>query len=240
MIAWSGGDGFGSVSPGTPPIGAGSWLYNGGPIARGGLGGRPFFLTYADQLRPPAPPEYGSPEFLAALAEVRQVSDTRTAEQLAIAQYWNVNQSPASNAALENLAVGLIRRHRRSETESARILFLMNAAAFDAVIGCFEAKYAYWYIRPSQADPAITTPIGLPPHPSYPSAHSCVSGASLGVLAAEFPSEARRLAAVAEEAGLSRLYAGIHFRFDMDAGRALGYAAAALAVAADLDEVAIR
>ena len=65
----------------------------------------------------------------------------------------------------------------------------------DALIGCFDAKYTYWLIRPPQADPAITLPIGLPPHPSYPSAHSCVSGSSTEVLAAMFPSERSMLEA---------------------------------------------
>ena len=46
------------------------------------------------------------------------------------------------------------------------------------------------------------------------------------------------MAAVAQEASLSRLYAGIHYRFDMEAGLALGRRAAALALAADLDLVA--
>lgn len=89
------------------------------------------------------------------------------------------------------------------------------------------------------ADPMITLPIGLPAHPSYPSAHSCVSGAMTGVLAAEFPSEATRLAELAVEASLSRLYGGIHYRFHMDAGLALGRAVAAKARAADLGSVAI-
>jgi membrane-associated phospholipid phosphatase len=66
-----------------------------------------------------------------------------------------------------------------------------------------------------------------------------VSGAITGVLAAAFPSEASRLAGVAQEASLSRLYAGIHYRFDMEAGLALGRAVAAKAIAADLDEVAL-
>jgi hypothetical protein len=215
-------------------------VWNGGPIARGNLGARPFFLASGDELRPPPPPAFGSAVYLAALAEVRQISDTRTPQQLAIAQYWNVNQSPNSDAAMNNLAVRLIRDHRRSEHESARILFLMNAAAFDASIGCFDAKYFYWFIRPPQADPAITLPIGLPPHPSYPSAHSCVSGSSTGVLAAVFPNERDMLDQVAQEASLSRLYAGIHYRFDMVAGLALGRAAAVKAMAADLDAVATR
>ena len=114
-------------------------------------------------------------------------------------------------------------------------MFLMSAAGFDAAIGCFDAKYFYWYIRPPQADPLIVTAFPTPPHPSYPSAHSCISGALTGVLAGVFPSERARLDAVAEEASLSRLYAGIHYRFDMEAGRALGRAVAAIALAANID-----
>src|SRR4030095_9662067 len=113
---------------------------------------------------------------------------------------------------------GLIRRHRTSDHEAARIMFLMNAAAWDALIGCFDAKYHYWFIRPPQADPAITLPIGLPPHPSYPSALSGVSGCATELWAVMFPGERGMLEALAEEASLSRLYAGIHYRFDMEAG----------------------
>ena len=82
------------------------------------------------------------------------------------------------------------------------------------------------------------TVFATPQHPSYPSAHSCFSGSLSGVLIAAFPSERARLEAVAQEASLSRLYAGIHYRFDMEAGLALGRRAAALALAADLDQVA--
>jgi membrane-associated phospholipid phosphatase len=229
----------GLTDPGHPPIGPGYWVWNGGPIARGNLGARPFFLTSGDELRPPPPPAFGSAEYLAALAEVRQISDTRTPEQLAIAQYWNTNQSPNSDAAINGIARELIVAHHRSDRQAARIFFLMHAAAFDALIGCFDAKYTYWFIRPPQADPAITLPIGLPPHPSYPSAHSCASGAFTTVLAHAFPSERRRLAEVAQEASLSRLYAGIHYRFDMEAGLALGRKVARKALRADLDEVAV-
>src|SRR5258705_9347634 len=94
----------------------------------------------------------------------------------------------------------------------------MNAAALDAAIGCFDAKYAYWFIRPPQADPAITLPIGLPPHPSYPSAHSCVSGALAGVLTAAFPSEADQVAGLALEAGLSPGYPRLPFPVDPHGG----------------------
>ena len=240
VLAFSATDLVGLTDPGTPPTTPGHWLWNGGPIVRGFLGARPFFLASGDEFRPGPPPAFGSPEYLAALAEVRGISDTRTPEQLAIAQAWNTGQGPNSNALMQNLAVELLRTHRRSDVESARIMFRLNAAVYDALIGCFDAKYTYWFIRPPQADPMITLPIGLPPHPSYPSAHSCASGAATGVLMAAFPEERDRLEAMAQEASLSRLYAGIHYRFDMVAGLALGRNVADKAMSADLDAVAVR
>jgi hypothetical protein len=230
-------DGVGLTDPGTAPVGPGYWIPNGAPL-RGFLGARPFYLSSTDELRPPPPPAFGSAGFMVALSEVRQISDSRTPEQLALAQFWHVNQSPVSNAAFNTAARDLIVRYRKSDAEAARIMFLMYSAAFDAAIGCFDAKYTYWLIRPSQADPGITLAVSLPNHPSYPSAHSCIDGAFSGVLEGVFPSERGRLEAMAQEASESRLFAGLHYRFDKEAGLALGRAAAAKAVAADLAKVA--
>jgi PAP2 superfamily protein len=244
VLTFAQGDLYGLTDPllppfGPPPVGPGRWIYAPPPpIARGGLGARPFFLTSRDQLRPPPPPAFGSDAFNAALAEVRHISDTRTQEQIDIANYWNVNGSARSDAGNMGIARDLIVSYHRTDAEAARIMFLVSAAQFDAAIGCFDAKYSYWFIRPPQADPGIRTVFPTPQHPSYPSAHSCFSGAMAGVLSAVFPSERARLEAVAQEASLSRLYAGIHYRFDMEAGLALGRRAAALALAADLDQVA--
>jgi membrane-associated phospholipid phosphatase len=228
-------DNYNVVSPGNPPVGPGLWIWNGQPIVRGLYRTRPFFLTSQDQLRPPPPPPFGSATFLAALAQVRQISDTRTAEQLQIAQFWNTSTGPFTMGAHNRTAVGLLKEHHRTEVEAARILAYANAAAFDAGIACFDAKYAYWYIRPSHADPAITLPIGLPNHPSYPSGHSCITSAFMTALAKFLPSETPQLEHIITQAGLSRIYGGIHYSFDITAGRDLGRGAAALALAGKLE-----
>jgi membrane-associated phospholipid phosphatase len=222
------------VSPGTPPLGAGFWVSSAAPIVRSLHGVRPFFLTSASQLRPPPPPTFGSPAYLAALAEVRAISDARTPEQLATAQFWNTSVAPFTAGALNLIADDLIEAHHRTEREAARILAYANAAAFDAQIACFDAKFTYWFIRPSQADTAITLPIGLPNHPSYPSAHSCITSALMTVVADALPSERSKLEGIVEIAGLSRMYGGIHYRFDIEAGQAIGRGAAALALSGTL------
>jgi membrane-associated phospholipid phosphatase len=218
------------VSPGSPPVGPGYWRSSAAPIVRSLFGARPFFLTSPSQLRPPPPPAFGSPAFLAALAEIRTLSDTRTPEQLAIAQFWNTATAPFTAGALNLIADDLIEEHHRTEREAARILAYANAAAFDAQIACFDAKFTYWFIRPSQADSAIRLPIGLPNHPSYPSGHACITSAIMGVVADALPSERSRLENIVETSGLSRMYGGLHYRFDVEAGQAIGRGAASLAL----------
>jgi hypothetical protein len=80
----------------------------------------------------------------------------------------------------------------------------------------------------------ISLVVALPNFPSYPSAHSCVSGALSTILGAAFPAEKSRLDAMAEEASLSRVYGGLHYRFDGDAGLRLGRNVAALALSMDV------
>jgi hypothetical protein len=226
VLAEAATDNFGATDPGLPPVGPGFWVKSALPVVRGGFGARPFFLDYGGELLAPPPPAFGSAAFLAALAEIREISDTRTPDQLAIARKW----VPFSGPVFDLLATDLIVQYRRTELDAARILAYANTAAYDAIIGCFYTKFHYWYLRPSQADPGITLPVGLPNHPSYPSAHSCETGAFVEVLSAEFPAERRMLAQLQDEASTSRFYAGLHFRFDGDAGLDIGHAAGRIAL----------
>ncbi len=121
------------------------------------------------------------------------------------------------------------------EQDASHLFAVLNAAAMDATIGCWEAKYHYLFTRPTLVRPngPPNFPYTLPNHPSYPSGHSCVSSASAAVLSHYFPSQAAQLEAQVVEAGLSRIYGGIHYRFDVEAGHALGRSTAEWALAYD-------
>ena len=226
VLALAAADNVGATSPGVPPVGPGYWVSSGAPVARGNFGARPFFLTSGSELRLPPPPAFGSPAYLAALAEVRALAVARTPGQVATIVKW----VPFSGVVFNGIASDLIDQYHRSELEAARIFAYGNAAAFDAIIACFDTKFTYWFIRPTQADPTITLATALPNHPSYPSAHSCETGAWQVVLSDAFPSERDALEATAQEASMSRVIGGLHYRFDGEGRLSLGRSAAKLAL----------
>lgn len=180
---------------------------------------------------PAPPPAFGSAEFLAGLTEVRQISDTRTPEQLAIVDHWldgNNTQQPPGH--WNTIASDLITRHRLSEARAAFVLAALNVAMMDTHVACWDRKYTYWEIRPWMVDPAITTPRGQPHHPANPSGHACAGGAGSGTLAGLFPAEGDSLLAMGDEQGFSTVLSGVHYRFDVDAGLTIGRAIAAKAL----------
>jgi membrane-associated phospholipid phosphatase len=125
----------------------------------------------------------------------------------------------------------------------------LDLALADATIGLYDAKYHYLVWRPvtaiqlgdSTGNPGIVgdpkwNPLAITAaDPSYPGAHSAISQAAATVLTALFGHD-RQLAitlngttrtfadfqAAADEAGLSRIYAGQHTRLDHEAGQRLG------------------
>jgi len=182
---------------------------------------RPWLLDSAAQFRPGPPPAFGSPTWQAALAEVKRIGQQRTAEQTRIAQLWN-SSDPWER--WNDIASTALLRHHGSDADAARVYAVLNAGASDAIIACFDAKYHYWSIRPSQADSTIVLAdsVDLPNFPSYPSGHACSAGAFDGALGAYFPQDRAEFTRIAEEQAMSRLWGGIHYRFDDDEGLALG------------------
>ena len=215
-LAYAANDGTTLTSRPTNPGGPGNWT--GVNAIRGFYQSRTFGLVSGDQYRPAAPPAFGSAEFTSALAEVRAMTGGLTPAQLTLVQDW----APKGGAFMNGVTSELLVSRQKSDREAARVLALANMAAFDVSNACFDAKLAYYYIRPSQADTAIKPAIAVPNHPSYPSGHSCIMSSYATVIASVFPEERTRLTAMVEEAGLSRMLGGLHFRFDCVAGQQLG------------------
>jgi membrane-associated phospholipid phosphatase len=239
MVDWARADRFTAPWTGVVPTGPGYWIANGPPAGAQLPNMQPYYLTSAAQFRPVDPPAYASPAFMTALNEIVNLSLNRTPQQLALALAWNYGAFTPTPPGYWNMVAGdLIREAQLDERDATHITALAASAVMDALIACWECKYHAWVIRPSQAAtalglPPITLPLGLPNHPSYPSGHSCGSAAGAAVLAHYFPQHAADLASQVTDAGLSRMYGGIHYRFDVEAGQTLGRAVAANAIAYD-------
>ncbi|MGH8702812.1 MAG: vanadium-dependent haloperoxidase [Burkholderiales bacterium] len=205
----------------TPPLNihtpqellAGEWR----PWARG-----------SNELQPPPPPEYGSTRFWAETEEVYRVWQDLTPERKKIAEDWNLQAGSVTPPGVWNIrALELIRSVKLDPAAAARVLAALNAAMHDAAIACWRAKYRWWLVRPvtvirERFDPDFLPHLVTPPHPSYVSGHATVSGAAATALAEFFPGRGSELRALAEQAAMSRLYGGIHYRSDNEEGLKLG------------------
>jgi hypothetical protein len=233
LLAWSASDGLEAEWDGTTPTEPGMWQSAAGvaPIGAAWPKARPWVLTRIDQFRPPPPPAYGSAQFRDALDEVVAIGRRRTPEQADVARKWVTSGFVRWNA----FAADAIDRRRVSGGDASRILAILNIALTDASLGCWEAKYHYLLMRPSQRNPAVSFPegMGLPNHPSYPSGHACGAGAAETAIGALLPEDAAEASRMAAEGAESRLYAGVHYRFDNDIGLALGRTVARAVLDAD-------
>jgi membrane-associated phospholipid phosphatase len=102
----------------------------------------------------------------------------------------------------------------------------------DAAVAAWDAQLAYARPSPAATDDRIATVAGVDPAaPSFPSEHAAIAAAAAAVLAYLLPDAAPgRFEDLAEEAGMSRVWAGAAFRSDIEAGLALGKTVGALAV----------
>jgi membrane-associated phospholipid phosphatase len=226
VIAQAQTDGSDAVWMGTVPTGQCKWIgTNPGNVT--GPTWRPLLLSSASQFRPPVPPPCDSPQVVAETAEVRNFPRAAPGNAASFvfrykAFYW---QSPEGlNSWPYRYADKWINEDHLDQNppRAARIYALIAAGLFDAFIASQDGKFAYWYIRPHQLDPAIIPLFPVPNFPSYPSNHSTFSATRSEILAYLFPTRADFIRAVGKEAGDSRIWAGIHYQMDNVAGVNLG------------------
>lgn len=206
---------------------------------------RPFAMPSGKSCQIAPPPAYSedpSSEFYAEAKEVLDVSKSLTDEQKVIARFWSDDPmlSPTPPGHWIFFTLDILERENADVVESADVLARLGVGMADAFIGCWDAKMEYDLVRPVTyiqrvMDPNFEPILITPPFPEYPSGHSTQSGAAAAVLTAywgdnfafsdathvddgiparDFPS----FFAAAEEAALSRLYGGIHFRAAIERG----------------------
>jgi hypothetical protein len=213
---------------------------------------RPLVLTSSEECAPPPPPAYaedpGSAFFARAL-NVYTTSVALTEEQRTIAYYWaDLSGTTGTPAGHWIAIVGQLARHESLSLMTAAEGYVrVGLAVTDAFIGCWQTKYTYNLLRPEtyitrRIDPAWLPLLITPGFPSYTSGHATQSGAAATVLTDLFgvkaftdtlhqdhhveplltPRSFGSFEEAAEEAAMSRLYAGIHYRFDNDNGLVQG------------------
>jgi hypothetical protein len=226
-------DDFSLPFTGTIPTGPGFWIPAPGvPPGGANLGGvTPYLVNSTSQFRSAPPPAFGSPAFEADLNEVLTISQNRTPQQVASALFWaSAGGGSTPFGYWAEIAADYIEEAGLNERAATHVFALMHAAEFDAQLTCFETKYHYFVIRPSQAEPLISLVLPLPNYPAYPSGFACISSSPARVLMHFFPAHTAELNSLVTEGGLSRIYAGIHYRFDVTAGWVLGKAVAEWAI----------
>ncbi len=215
------------------------------PLLPGWGGKRTFVLKSGADCDLPPPPAYSEDkdsEFYRQALEVYAVRRNLTQEQRLIARFWSDDPmlSPTPPGHWISIALQLFESDNTSFDKSAEVLALLGIAVADAFVACWHSKFEHDLLRPVTyirrvIDPKWEPLLITPPFPEYPSGHSTQSGAAATVLTQCFGENfaftdathvrdkipARSFTSfwhAAEEAGISRLYGGIHFRAAIDLG----------------------
>lgn len=211
---------------------------------------------------PPPFSTSGGSMFLAEAREVYETVNNLADDQLAIARFWSddpgLTATPPGHSV--SILTQVLRSTGASLALASEAYARLGIAVADSFIACWRVKYQYSLLRPityvrAQIDPTWGDPSGqhplpltTPPFPEFPSGHSVQSAAAAVVLTELFGAQpftdhthdGRGLPsrhfdsfhAAAEEAAISRLYGGIHFRSaierGLEQGRCIGAGVSAL------------
>lgn len=178
--------------------------------------------------------------------ELYDVSQNLTTEQTTIAKTWadfgSFYSTPGAHYI--NIVTQLIVNNHLSLDDAAVLYAKTGIAASDGVVMVFKIKYQYTtmrpitYIRSTMGQPTWNAVVPTPPHPEYPSAHVMNGQPIMEVLKARFGNNLTfvdrsnealygvrtftSFDAIVQEASISRVYAGIHYKSTADASLPMG------------------
>jgi len=204
-----------AVWDGKRPAGPAIWSGKMPLFATAGMN-KTVVLKSASELRPGPPPDFAKD-----MEEMKKFKQTFS------------SRANAFHYASQNTGEDLLHKKifeynlHLNPPRTARIYAINGVTVYDCFIACFDAKYAYWGIRPDQYDTTYHPIVPTPPFPGYPSGHATMSGMISEMYSYFFPAERAYFQKIAKEGAESRFEAGIHFRTDNDAGLELGRKVAA-------------
>jgi len=183
-------------------------------------------IASGSALRLPAPPDVAGTA--AEIQWVKSCVAARTQANLAQVHFWDAGapgyrwmQLTEQLAVTKGLATPL----------QTRALSLVAAAIYDATIAAWDSKYAYNRKHPAEIDSSINTAVTASASPSYPSEHAVTAAAAADVLAYLFPDQTAAVDGMADQAGWTRIIAGVAFPSDVIAGMDLGHQVAQAVIA---------
>jgi hypothetical protein len=194
----------------------------------------PFLVPSAEMLRTDGPNALTSREYAEDFNEVKELgsltSITRTPDQTDAAIFWQDQAMALWNRIFRTLAAN----QNLNIVDSARLFAMENLAAADALIGCWNDKYYYWFWRPitaireadtdgnpaTEADPAWLplfdpstqtctplVPLVTPPFPDHPSGHCCATSAFVQTLQNFFGTDKISFSALSNKSCTTRSFA---------------------------------
>jgi hypothetical protein len=190
---------------------------------------------------PPAYSEEPGSPFYQAVYEVYDTTNHLSAEQRTIALYWADSPGETGTPPGHSLAIvsQVLAQGAYALDVAAEAYARAGITVADSFISCWWSKYQYHLLRPvtyiqARIDAGWTSLVPTPPFPEYTSGHSVQSAAVAQVMTDLFgampftdrthealgygPRSFRTFWAYAEEAAMSRLYGGIHYRFAIEVG----------------------
>ena len=204
---------------------------------------------------PPAYSEDPNSEYYKQAMEVYQTWKALTPDQFAVARFWadDAMLSVTPPGHWMTIALNTLKSRNADLDKSVDTLARVAIAMSDAFVGCWNTKFVYDLVRPITyirkfIDPKFESIVTTPPFPEFPSGHSTGSAAAAVVLTAAFgdnvgfdddtdeqdglqPRHFASFWAAANEAAISRLYGGIHYRAAIELGSDQGRCIAAYTVA---------
>lgn len=235
-------------NPYTPPVGDGLWKPTPPAFAAPATpywgNNRPVVKGSLANSTPTPPPAYSTDPaspFYKMVKQVYDASQDLTADETAMAIFWRDIPGVSSPGHWLSILQQTVRQKKSSLAKAVVAYALTGAATNDALIACFQLKYQYnlvrpiTYIRETMGYTTWNSTLATPAHPEYPSAHSTLSAGAAHIFEQLFgnilsftdhtydylgfaPRTYTSYTAIANEAGVSRLYGGIHYPSSIDAG----------------------